>query len=114
MFMFHTMLDAISISNPNFRQVRRISRRVRCLVRLQCFAYQTQDERNSKVDLRFELSALVFATLYTEIFKQPIKKSLRAIVGASYVSIVCHMPKLSIQKVDEMDACKHRQCVSSR
>ena len=114
MFMFHAMLDAISISNSNCRQMRRISRKVRCLVKLQCLAYQTQDERNSKDDLRFHLSALVFATLYTEIFKQPIKKSPRAMVGASYVSIVWHMPKLSIQRVDEMDACKHGHGVSSR
>ena len=33
--------------------------------------------------------------------------------GASYLSIVCHMPKLSIQRVDGMDACKDGQCVSS-
>ena len=93
--MFHAMLDAISISNSNFMQMKRISRTVRCLDKLQCLAHQTQDERNSKDDLRFHLSALVFSTLYTEIVKQPIKKSPRAMVGASYVSIVCHMPKLS-------------------
>ena len=80
MFMFHAMLDAMAISNSNFRQMRRISRTVRCLVKMQCLAYQTQDERNSKDDLQFHLSASVFATLYTEIFRQPIKKSPRAMV----------------------------------
>ena len=89
-----TLHDAMSISYSNFRQMRRISRMVRCLVELQRLAYQTQDERNSKDALRFHLSALVFATLYTEIFKQPKKKSPRAMFGAPYHSIVCHMPKL--------------------
>mgnify|MGYP001804439080 CR=1 FL=1 len=44
---------------------------VRCLVDLQRLALQTQDERNSKDALRFYLSALVFATLYTEQTNNP-------------------------------------------
>ena len=44
--------------------------------------------------LRFHLGALVFATLYKEIFKRPKRKSPRDMFGAPYHSIVCHIPKL--------------------
>ena len=92
MFLLHAMLVAMSSSDSNFWQMRQISRIVRCLVQLQWLAYQTQDERNSKDDLRFHLSTLVFATYYT---------NLQATEEEEFKSYVW----LSIQRVDGMDAC---------
>ena len=72
--------------------MRGISRTVGGLVQLQRLAYQTQDERNSKDDLRFHLSTLVFATFYTNLQGTEEKEF------KSYVW-------LSLQRVDGMDAC---------
>ena len=67
---------------------------IRALTELQRLAYQTQEDRTCRDALRFHLNALVFSVLYTELFASPKNKSLRAMFGAPYHSIVCHMPQL--------------------
>lgn len=67
---------------------------VRRLTELQRLAYQTSDKRTTRDVLRFHLQALLFSVVYTELFKEPKKVSKRAMFGAPYHSIVCHMPQL--------------------
>lgn len=67
---------------------------VRRLTELQRLAYQTAEKRMTKDVLRFHLQALLFSVVYTEIFRNPKRVSKRAMFGAPYHSIVCHMPQL--------------------
>lgn len=76
------------------RYMRKISQMVRSLCEIQRLAYQTADQRIAGGALKFHLQALIFSVTYTEIFKEPKANSVRAMFGAPYHSIVCHMPQL--------------------